>query len=394
MDVIAAFSVVLIILSIGDLVSTRTKAFVPSVFMSAVLFLIGFWTFLPKDLIDLAAMGNPLATLSMYLLVTHMGTMMSMRELAAQWKTVVIALGGIGGICLGALTIGRFLFGWEAVVVATPPLTGGIVAALIMQAAAAEKGLMDLSVLAIVMYVMQGFAGYPLTAICLRKEGSRLLKLYRSGAVKIDKATRQTVANQEPSRFRIIPAIPENYRTPYTYLATLGLTAWASVLFATATNDVISKFVICLIFGAIAAEMGFVERRPLNLSGSFGFLMTVLMAFIFAGLANATPDMLAKIVGPLVGIIIIGVVGMAIVAISLGKFLGYSKEMALAVALTALYGFPPNYVLTDEATKALAQTSEEKEFLMNEMLPKMLVGGFTTVTLASVIIAGVFVKFL
>jgi len=392
-DVITAFSIVLIILAIGDIISIKTKAFIPSVFMSAMLFLIGFWTFLPKDLIEIAAMGNPLATLSMYLLITHIGTMISVRDLAAQWKTVIIALGGVVGICLGTLTIGKLLFGWDAVVVATPPLTGGIVAALMMQEAAAQKGLLDLSVLAIVMYVMQGFAGYPLTAICLRKEGNRLLKLYRGGAVD-ERKVKEATSEGESSKYRAVLSIPEKYRTPYTYLATVAITAWASVLFATAINEVVSRFIICLIFGAIAAEIGFVERKPLNLSGSFGFLLTVLMAFIFAGLANATLDMLFKIVASLLGIIIIGVAFMAVVSIILGKMLGYSKEMAFAIALTALYGFPPNYVLTEEAAKALAKTPEEKEYLMDEMLPKMLVGGFATVTIASVIIAGIFIKLL
>jgi hypothetical protein len=68
--------------------------------------------------------------------------------------------------------------------------------------------------------------------------------------------------------------------------------------------------------------------------------------------------------------------------------------MAFAVALTALYGFPPNYILTEEGAKAIAENQEEKDFLMGEMLPQMLVGGFTTVTIASVIIAGIFVNFL
>lgn len=395
MDIIMAFSVVLIILYVGDVVSTRTKAFVPSVFMSALLFLIGFWTILPKDLIDLASMGNPFATLCMYLLITHMGTMMSIRELAAQWRTVAIALMGLVGMCLGTLIIGRMLFGWETVVVATPPLTGGIVAALMMQEAAASKGFTELAVLAIVMYVMQGFAGYPLTAIALRKEGTRLLEQFRSGEVEFTaNAQDQSTAEPQKSSFRLIPPVPEKYRTTYYYLATLGITALAGVRFAAATNEVVSRFVICLIFGAISAEIGFVERRPLNLSGSFGFLMTVLMSFVFAGLANATPEMLLRLVGPLVGIIIIGVTGLAIFSMVIGKLLGYTKEMAFAVALTALYGFPPNYILTDEAAKALAETPEEKEYLMSEMLPKMLVGGFTTVTIASVIIAGIFVNFL
>jgi len=178
------------------------------------------------------------------------------------------------------------------------------------------------------------------------------------------------------------------------YLLKLGIVAWASAMTATAINEAISRFVICLIFGVIAAEIGFLERRPLDQSNSFGFMMTTLMAFIFAGLAKATPDMIMRLIGPLFGIIIIGVIGMAILSMVLGKILGYSTDMAFACALTALYGFPPNYVLTEEASKALAETPEEFKFLMDTMLPKMLVGGFTTVTIASVIIAGLFIKLL
>ncbi len=45
MDIIMAFSFILIALAIGDIISTKTKAFVPSVFVTAVLFILGFWTF-------------------------------------------------------------------------------------------------------------------------------------------------------------------------------------------------------------------------------------------------------------------------------------------------------------------------------------------------------------
>lgn len=177
-------------------------------------------------------------------------------------------------------------------------------------------------------------------------------------------------------------------------LLKLGIVAWLSVGFAALIQDTISKYVDCLIFGVIAAEVGFVERKPLNLSGSFGFLITGLMAFVFAGLAKATPQMLIELVGPLAGIIVLGVTGMAILSVLAGKALGYSKAMSFAVALTALYGFPPNYILTEEACKALAEDDLEYKYLMNDMLPKMLVGGFTTVTIVSVLIAGIFVKFL
>lgn len=396
MSLMVAFCIVLGVLAIGDIVSTKTKAFIPSVFVAALLFLLGFWTFFPQNIVELAGFPMPVVLLSMYLLISHMGTMLSVRELAAQWKTIVIALAGILGVCLGTLTIGKILFGWKTVVAATPPLTGGIVAALVMSEAATAKGLETLAVLAIIMYVMQGFVGYPLTAMMLKKEGQRLIKIYRDGEVSNEKKAEEELAatTEGKSRFKIFPETPKKYQTTYVLLLKLGIVAWASVSFAAAINDVISKYVVCLIFGVIAAEIGFIERKPLNLSESFGFLITALMAFVFAGLAKATPEMLMGIIGPLAGIIFLGVLGMAILSILVGKYLGYSKEMSFAVALTALYGFPPNYILTEEASKALAKDDDEFKYLMDEMLPKMLVGGFTTVTIVSVIIAGVFAKFI
>lgn len=397
MSLLMAFSVVLVVLAIGDIVSTKTKAFIPSVFVAALLFLFGFWTFFPQDIVDLAGFQKPIIYLSMYLLITHMGTLLTVRELISQWKTITVALLGIVGICALTLTLGRVLFGWETVVIATPPLTGGIVAAIIMSEAAASIGMEDLAVLAIVTYVMQGFVGYPLTAFMLKKEGRRLLKGFRSGDFKAVEETSASIeSNPEKEKKKLIPAVPKNYLTTYVILAKLGITAWVAVEFANLINPIvnISPFVMCLFFGVIAQELGFVEQRPLNLSNSFGFLITGLMAFIFAGLAKATPGMLSKIAVPLAGIIILGVSGMAILSMLAGKKLGYSKEMSFAIALTALYGFPPNYILTEEASKSLAETDEEKEFLMDQMLPKMLVGGFTTVTIVSVIIAGIFTNLL
>ncbi|MDW7667956.1 MAG: hypothetical protein SCJ93_03965 [Bacillota bacterium] len=394
MSLLMAFSIVLIVLSIGDVVSAKTKAFIPSVFVAALLFLFGFWTFFPEDIVALAGFQTPVVYLSMYLLITHMGTLLSVRELAAQWRTIAIALIGIVGIISLTMTVGATVFGFEAAVTATPPLTGGIVAAIIMSEAATEMGLESLAVLAIITYVMQGFLGYPLTSIMLKKEGNRLIDKFRKGEMKLE--NKEEKAELEGKKKKLFPKLPEEYQTTYVILTKLGLTAWAAVVVGGALEPLIgiSPFVWCLIFGVIAQELGFVEQRPLNLSGSFGFLITILMAFVFAGLARATPTMLVELALPLVGIIFLGVTGMAILSMILGRFLGYTKEMAFAVALTALYGFPPNYILTEEGAKAIAKNQEEKDFLMDQMLPQMLVGGFTTVTIASVIIAGIFVNFL
>ena len=70
--------------------------------------------------------------------------------------------------------------------------------------------------------------------------------------------------------------------------------------------------------------------------------------------------------------------------------LRHLQDSENATALTALYGFPPNAIITESTCAALAQTPEEKDYLMSQMFAPMIVGGFTTVTITSVIIAGIF----
>jgi len=187
------------------------------------------------------------------------------------------------------------LVGRDTIMVATPPLTGGIVAAIMMNEAATAKGLTSLAVLAIVMYVMQGFVGYPLTAFTLRKEGIRLLHIYRNDKEELVKLNSKQISNgknQEKSKLQFIPLLNEKYQTTFVLLTKTAIVAWASIAVAGLMNDIVSKYVICLIFGVIAAEIGFLERKPLNKAGSFGYLMLALMAYVFAQLAKATPEML------------------------------------------------------------------------------------------------------
>lgn len=394
---VTALLIIAVIFALGDFIGTKTKAWIPSVFVVAVLFLAGYWTFLPKNLIDLPGFGMPFASIAMYMCITHMGTIISISELIKQWKVIAVTLAGLAGMIIACWFICVPLIGREYVVSGLPPLTGGIVAALMMQEGAAKKGLELASILAIVMYVMQGFAGYPLTAICLKKEGRRLLKVYHAnGGAEGVKALEQASVAKETKleKKKLIPKVPLKYNTASVMFAKMAFSSFLAVQTAALTHNKISPFVLCLVFGIILQEIGFLERDILHASNSFGFLMFVLMVYVFGALSKATPAMLVQIAWPLIIIIVVGVIGMAITSVLLGKFLGMTKEMAFATSLTALYGFPPNYVLTEEASKALAKDEDEKKYLMDQMLPQMIVGGFVTVTITSVIIAGIFINLL
>lgn len=402
MSQLLALVILLLILFIGDLVAVRTKAWVPSIFVCAVLFLAGYWTFFPQDIVALAGVPPVVATMMMYLLITNMGTLLSIKELKNQWKTIVIALSGILGIIAILLGIGTLIFGFKTVVVAIPPLVGGVVSALIMSEGAKEAGLASLSVFAIVIYVMQGFAGYPLTSIVLKKEGKRLLKQYRSGqlaykaqgpAAEETAAASMTVSKPELKLFK---NMPEKYNTDFFKFLRLAVVSYLAYLTSTLLAPVasVSPFVLCLLFGVIATSIGFLEKQVLQKANGFGFAIMALMLFIFDGLKQATPGMMLEIIYPLAGTIILGVIGMYVFSFIAGKILKVSKEMAFAVSLTALYGFPADYIITNEVIKALTEDEKEREMLTSNMLPPMLVGGFITVTIVSVVLAGIFVGLL
>lgn len=396
MPQLLAFAILAFILYVGDVVSTRTRSWLPSVFICAVLFLFGYWTFFPTDIVELAGFQTPIVFLAMYLLITNMGTLLSVEELTKQWRTVVVALAGIAGIVAILFTIGLLVLDYQTVVVATPPLVGGIVSSLIMSQAATEAGLESLSVLAILIYVMQGFIGYPLTAVMLKREGKRVLARYRAGDWKAEGAAvtdHGGEADQPPGLFSAMPAAYNTYYFKFLRLGIVALLAWSAAELVKPIFS-ISPFVLCLVFGVLATSVGFLERQPLRSANAFGFTILILMVFVFDGLKRATPEMLLELAVPMVGTIAIGVFGMYVFAFIAGRLVGMTPAMAFACALTALYGFPADYIITNEVVNTLTDDQDEREALTAHMLPSMLVAGFVTVTMVSVVLAGIFVGLL
>ena len=383
---------------IGEAVSNLTKAWIPSVFVTAVVLLIGYWTVIPQTVVSDSMLIPFGSTIGIYLLLVHMGTIISLKQLAEQWKTIVICLVGLLGMCLCSWLIAKPIIGREFVVAGLPPLTGGIVAAVTMQSAAQAKGLEEAALFAIAMYCVQGFAGYPLTAVCLQLEGKKLLKDYRANGGKVDKAAIDKANELEAGtaakaeKKKLIPPMPDKWNGPVMIFLKMGIVAWISVRVGAITG--ISGAVWALIFGVIGTTIGFLDVNSLTKANSYGIIMFALMMYVFDGLKTATPAMLASVIGPMVILIVIGVAGMAIFEFVAAKVLKVDYPLALANGLTALYGFPPNAIITENTCKALGETPEEFDYLMSEMYPSMIVGGFTTVTITSVIIAGIFAGWL
>ena len=396
---VLAFVICAFVYVIGEWVSTATKAWVPSVFVTAVVLLIGYWTVLPKEFVTEAGLIPFANTIGIYLLITHIGTIISLKQLMQQWKTVVICLVGLGGMIAIGYFVAPMFMDKTLVIAGLPPLTGGIVAATTMSDAAKNAGLTVASVFAIAMYCVQGFAGYPLTALCLQKEGRRLLKEYRSGNVVLTDEEKAEMANigmtaiaDDSDVKKLLPKLPDKWNSAVVMLGKLGFVAWIASQLGMHTP--VSGVIWALVLGIAATTIGFLESNLLNRANSYWILMFALMMYVFDGLKNCTPAMLKTIIGPMVILIIIGVIGMAITVFIISKVLKISFPLAFANGLTALYGFPCDAIITEATCNALGQTEEERSYLMSKMFPSMIVGGFVTVTITSVLIAGVFAQWL
>ncbi|WP_315117007.1 hypothetical protein [uncultured Clostridium sp.] len=395
MDGLLAFTVLFIIFGVGDFISSKTKAIFSTMFVSSTILLVGFWVGLPKTIFDDSIL-LPLGSIVIAILITHMGTLMSIKELKEQWKTVVIASGAIVGIAVFVYIAGTPILGREYSIAAAPPIAGGVVAGIMMGEVAKAKGLETIMVFTTLLVVVQGFFGYPIASICLSKEAKRIANKFKTEEYNISEREIAAVKVEEEkkSKYKIFPDFPKGLQTSSIMLAKLGLAAVLSSKLAALTNGVVNKYVVCLIMGVLLKEIGFLEGDILTKSNSFGIAMGSILTVIFANLVNATPEMVTKLLWPLVVSLTLGTIGIALSSIPLGKALGLSKEMSLAIGITALFGFPGTFIISQEVANAEGKTEEEKQYILNEILPKMLIAGFVTVTIASVVLAGIMVNML
>lgn len=393
MELLIAFLVVMFFIFIGEWGSNFSKAYIPSVFITAALFTIGFWTFLPKDIVNQASFGKEFVAIAVPLLLVHLGTMMDLKQLAAQWRAVVVALAGVVGTMILTLTIGTLLFDWHTVVAAVPPLTGGVISVALMSDGLKAEGLTTLVAIPVAMYITHSIIGYPLTSVVLKREGKRLLEQYDNHklnyqTVELSKEADETLT-KKPTFLK-----SEKFQTPAFLLAKVALVAVLAVLLEKATNKAINGNVIALVLGVIFHQIGFLEKQILNKAKVFNWLMYGLLAFVFSQLSMTTPKVLSGIMVLILVLIALGILGMYLASSLLAKPLKMSKDMAFATALTALFGFPADYILTNEVVNNLTKDEKARNVLIDYMMPKMLVGGFATVSVASIIIASLFLKLL
>lgn len=383
-----AFAVIAFAMYIGDFVSTKSKGKIPQMLIVAIIFLLGFWTIFPKDILNI---GNitPIANIMMSFILIHVGTMFDVKSIKKEWKVVVVTLVAIVGIVLFTIVIGTLFFGKEVGLIAAAPMTGGGMAAMIMDNAAKAANKPELGMLAMMIFIMHGFFGFPLTAFILNKECKRLISDFRSHETTVEEVSNNTEDNLEENKTKkkLIERIPEKYRTSTFYIAQLAILAVICAWITEKTG--INNAIIQVILGIVLGQVGLIENSPLVKTESYGILNMGLLASFMGSFAVATPDLVAKLAFQIIVLMTVATIAIVVFSVPVGKRLGYSSYMSIAIGLNCFLGFPFNYALTNEAIKGVAETELEAKYLNDQIMSKMIIAGIISVSIVSAVLAGI-----
>lgn len=131
MNGLYAITIVFLVYAVGDIIATKTKAIISSLFVASIFFAVAFWNGLPATIFEDSAL-QALADVAVGILFVHMGTSISVRNLISEWKTVVIVFCSSIAIVVGIYFLAGIFIDRDFVLMGAPVLGGGVVAFLVM----------------------------------------------------------------------------------------------------------------------------------------------------------------------------------------------------------------------------------------------------------------------
>ncbi|WP_277674403.1 hypothetical protein [Piscibacillus halophilus] len=371
------------LIAFGEWVSIVTKARVPMLLTAMVGFLILSWTgIFPEDIMDrsqFALLGSILIGPA----IVHMGTLIPLTVLKSQYKAVIIGLSGIIISGILVLSVVTFVFNYETAVAGIGPISGGVVALLITQEKLTEIGLSTIIVVPALIVAFQGVLGMPLALNFMRRYAAKMIKEIDDGTfVPMNgNALKQPLDQQKQGPLRSSPTIK---------LFLVFVVGAIGVILGEITGVHYSLW--CLGLGILSVKIGLLENESLNKANSFTLTMIGIIFVVIGTMADVTPQQVLDNLPAILTILLLGTFGIALGGFIGSKLVKWHPYKGMPVALTALFGFPGDYILCEEVSRSVARNEKEEKMIFDELLTPMLIGGFTTVTVASVIIAGILIQ--
>lgn len=377
-DPIVAFFLLLLLLAAGEVISIWTRARIPMLLVAMLGYLILTWTGVFPENITEQSTIPALATVAIAPLIVHMGTLMSLDVLKKQWRAVVIALGGLAGALILVLTIITLIFDFKTAASGIGPISGGVIALLITTERLTELGLTSMIVIPVMIQAFQSPIGMPLATFFMRKYSKYFLthkeEFKENYQINLDEE------NNVTNRSNIL----QNNIILLTIVIGCGALA---MLLGNVTP--IHYTLYSLVFGILLVNLKIIPKAVLEKANSFTFLMVALMIIIINTMGGITPSDVISNLPAVLMLLLVGIAGLLIGGFIVSKLVGWHPNKGMPVALTALLGFPADYILCEEVARGETDNEADRKALFDELVSPMVIGGFVTVTVASVFIASI-----
>ena len=384
MNSILAFAIIALTFALGDYIALKTKGMVSTFITAIIIFILfgGVLNILPDDLMELSGLTVLIPTFGMILILTNLGSTLDLNALKKEWRTIVVSLLGIIGLLILGFSLGQFIFGREYALGAIGPISGGIIATMISSDAANAAGRGDIASYIAAVNALQVLIGLPLSSFCLNKAA----KSYISNGFNEESVSKDS----RKIDIRILPDTPKPLDNPTAHFARLAFIGLLAQLFSdiTGLNNTISY----LLFGAVGAAIGIVESGSLKKAGGEGILLLATYAYVSASFLSMSLSEFASILVPIFGMLMIGGIGIAFFSSIAGILFKWSPFLSIAIGFSCMLGYPMTYTIAMEVANGISIqknfTEEQRKDLIDYLLPKMLIAGVATVSVASVVIAG------
>ena len=397
-----AVFMILLIFFVGDLVGALTKAKISSMFVIMMGFLVLFLTGVyPADIMTTAGFAG-VASLGQYFLLFNMGTSVDLPTLRREWRTVVGAIIGMAAAIVGCC-VAIPIIGKDFALAAAPVVNGGIVATTTMVQACDEKGLAAAAALATFIYAVQKFVGTLPASNCGLSVANELVADLRAKHAADPNYSWYAEQTSSTSSASTKEPLWKGIKKYYTTFICLAIGAAAIVLAQTIAKvlkptplSFINMSILCMVFGITARNTGLVPpnimRDQAKANGFFSFLS---LCTIIPSLAKIDVSMLPSI-GFATVVIFVLVLVFTFITFMLTpawKVVG-SKKLAIGIAMCQMIGYPGTELIAIEISNAVAQTEEERDAVTARIQTAYVISGFTSVTILSVVIAGILAGFI
>nr|WP_296326758.1 hypothetical protein [uncultured Acidaminococcus sp.] len=370
----------------SEIIALRSKAVLSTVLGISVILTIGFWSkLLPKDIIQLAHIPG-IGILTVGMLLVSLGTTIDFAELRRQWQVAAVSVISVTMAVIFIIFLGPFFMNGTLAIAGSPIFAGGNAAMLIILDAVQEKGIETVGTFCIVLLVSQKFFGIPIASLMLRhlaknlRDDRNFVKRYASEG-KAEKANK-------PLR------LPSLLDRPSVHLAKLSFVASLAYYASKLTGGAVHYLVMCLLFGTLFYALGFLEKGILQKTQSSGLILFFVTLVIFSSFSRTTPQDVLSVLPPLAATALLGVLGLFTAGLLTNRLFSLPFSLCVSLGVTCTFGFPTTMLVSQEVSTAMGRNEEERAALLHYLLPKMLVAGFVTVTITSVLLAGVVVTLL